>query len=147
MPDPVTGFAYNYVKDNLGADEKTTEVVENSARYSLLSRLKLIGQFGTRSMNGKGIIYPYWENMARGYEDILTLLTLLMLITLLYPTVLLLIAFIIWWRHKGWTLRDVRLKCKDKLERFAEQMRAQRMNKKEIEDPFSEKRARKTGKS
>ena len=147
MPDPVTGFAYNYVKDNLGADEKTTEVVENSARYSLLSRLKLIGQFGTRSMNGKGIIYPYWENMARGYEDILTLLTLLMLITLLYPTVLLLIAFIIWWRHKGWTLRDVRLKCKDKLERLAEQIRAQRMNKKGKEDSFSEKRVHKKEKS
>lgn len=130
MPDPVTGFAYNYVKENLGADEKTTEVVENSARYSLLSRLKLIGQFGTRSMNGKGIIYPYWENIARGYEDILTALTLLQLITLLYPTVLLLIAFIIWWRHKGWTLRDVRLKCKDKLERLIERLREERKSKK-----------------
>jgi len=96
MPDPVTGFAYNHVKENLGKEENATEVVENSARYSLLSRLKLIGQFGVRSMNGKGIIYPYWENMARGYEDILMILTLLQLLTLLYPVILLLIAFIIW---------------------------------------------------
>lgn len=147
MPDPVTGFAYKYVKENLGSDEKATEVVENSSRYSLLSRLKLIGQFGVRSMNGKGIIYPYWENMARGYEDILTVLTLFMLITLSYPTVLLLIAFILWWRHKGWTLRDVRLKCKDKLERLAERMRAARLAKKELDDPFSEDRPRRRGKS
>lgn len=147
MPDPVTGFAYKYVKENLGSDEKATEVVENSSRYSLLSRLKLIGQFGVRSMNGKGIIYPYWENMARGYEDILTVLTLFMLITLSYPTILLLIAFILWWRHKGWTLRDVRLKCKDKLERLAERMRAARLAKKELDDPFSEDRPRRRGKS
>lgn len=147
MPDPVTGFAYKYVQEKLGADEKVTEVVENSSRYSLLSRLKLIGQFGVRSMNGKGIIYPYWENMARGYEDILTVITLFMLITLLYPTVLLLIAFILWWRHKGWTLRDVRLKCKDKLERLAEHMRAARQARKETDDPFSEERPRRRGKS
>ncbi len=137
MPDPVTGFAYNHVKENLGKEENATEVVENSARYSLLSRLKLIGQFGVRSMNGKGIIYPYWENMARGYEDILMILTLLQLLTLLYPVILLLIVFIIWWRHKGWTLRDVRLKAKDKLERLIERLRAARAVKKETGEPFS----------
>lgn len=137
MPDPVTGFAYNHVKENLGKEENATEVVENSARYSLLSRLKLIGQFGVRSMNGKGIIYPYWENIARGYEDILMILTLLQLLTLLYPVILLLIAFIIWWRHKGWTLRDVRLKAKDKLERLIERMRAARAEKKGTGEPFS----------
>ncbi len=134
MPDPVTGFAYNHVKENLGSDEKAAEVVENSTRYSLLSRLKLIGQFGTRSMNGKGIIYPYWENIARGYEDILTVLTLLSLILLLYPAVLLLAAFVIWWRHKGWTLRDARLMGKDKLERLLECMRARRLSKKKAEE-------------
>lgn len=137
MPDPVTGFAYNHVKENLGKEENATEVVENSARYSLLSRLKLIGQFGVRSMNGKGIIYPYWENMARGYEDILMILTLLQLLTLLYPVILLLISFIIWWRHKGWTLRDVRLKAKDKLERLIERLRAARAVKKGTGEPFS----------
>lgn len=136
MPDPVTGFAYNHVKENLGKEEKATDVVENSARYSLLSRLKLIGQFGVRSMNGKGIIYPYWENMARGYEDILMILTLLQLLTLLYPVILLLIAFITWWRHKGWTLRDVRLKAKDKLERLIERLRAARAVKKGTGDPL-----------
>lgn len=131
MPDPVTGFAYNYVKEQLGTDEKTTEVVENSSRYSLLSRLKMIGQFGVRSMNGKGIIYPYWENMAKGYEDILMALTLLMLIALLYPTVLMLTVFIFWWRHKGWTLRDVWLKGRDKLERLVERLREKRRVQKE----------------
>lgn len=126
MPNPVTGFAYNHVKENLGSDEKTAEVVENSARYSLLSRLKLIGQFGIRSMNGKGIIYPYWENVARGCEDILMVLTLFQLLFLSYPAALLVIAFVSWWRHKGWTLKEVWLKGKDRLERLIERARAKR---------------------
>ena len=75
--------------------------------------------------------------MARGYEDILMILTLLQLLTLLYPVILLLIVFIIWWRHKGWTLRDVRLKAKDKLERLIERLRAARAVKKGTGELFS----------
>ena len=32
MPNPVTGFAYNYVKEKLGSDEKEVEVVENTSQ-------------------------------------------------------------------------------------------------------------------
>jgi len=130
MPNPVTGFALKLVREKLAPEEKEAEVLENSTRYSLISRIKLLGQFGTRSMNGKAIIYPYWENIARGYEDILTALTLFQLLTALYPGILLLIAFIIWWRHKGWTLKDVWRKLKDKAERRAEYARARRKAKK-----------------
>lgn len=127
MPDPVTNFAYNYVKENLGSSEKEAEVVENTSRYSFLSRLKLISGFGTRSMNGKAIIYPYWENVARGYEDILAVVTLFEMLFLLYAVALALIFFIIWWRHKGWTIREKWLILKDKAERRAEKVRARRM--------------------
>ncbi len=126
MPNPVSEFAYQYIKDNLGSDEKNVEVVENTSRYGFLSRLKLLMQFGTRSMNGKAIIYPFWENIARGYEDVLAILTLFELLFLAYPVVLALVFFIIWWRHKGWTLRDVRLKLQDKAERGMEKLRARR---------------------
>lgn len=130
MPDPVTDFAYNYIKENLAASEKEAEVVENTSRYSFLSRLKLIPQFGTRSMNGKAIIYPYWENVARGYEDILAVVTLFEMLFLLYAAALALIFFIIWWRHKGWTVKEKWLILKDKAERKGERMRARRMAKK-----------------
>ncbi len=66
-------FAYSKVKEGIGIDEKNVEIVENSRRYSLPNRIKTILAFGTRSMNGKAIIYPYWENLARGYEDIFAL--------------------------------------------------------------------------
>ncbi|HBA49256.1 MAG TPA: hypothetical protein DCZ91_15970 [Lachnospiraceae bacterium] len=130
MPNPVTGFAVNYIREKLGTEEKETEIVENTTRYSLLSRLKLLTQFGVRSMNGKAIIYPYWENIARGYEDILALLTLFEILFLAYPVGLALVFFCIWWKHKGWTMRDVRLKAVDKAERWVEKRREKRRKKK-----------------
>lgn len=130
MPDPVTGFAVNFIREKLGNDEKETEVVENTSRYSLVSRLKLLTQFGTRSMNGRAIIYPYWENIARGYEDILTLLTLFEILFLIYPLGLVLVFFCIWWRHKGWTLKDVWRWLLDKAQRRMEKIRENRKNRK-----------------
>ena len=115
MPNPVSDFAFNHVKENIGVQETDIEVLENTKRYSLLSRLKVLGSFGTRSMNGKAIIYPYWENIARGYEDMIAVITLFMLLFLLYPVILYLILFIIRWRHKGWTLKDVWHYLKDKM--------------------------------
>lgn len=131
MPNPVSGFAQDYVKENLGGDEKETEVIENTSRYSLLSRLKMIRSFGTRAMNGKAIIYPYWENMARGWEDILALMTLFELLFLVYAAVLALVFFIRWQRHKGWTIKSVFLKLKDKAERLVEKLRMKRREKRE----------------
>lgn len=127
MPDPVTGFAKNLIEEKLGTSGKETEVLENTSRYSFVSRLKLIPAFGTRSMNGRAIIYPYWENIARGYEDILAVLTLFELLFLLYAAILVLVFFISWWRHKGWTIKDKWLYVKDKAERGAEKLRARRL--------------------
>lgn len=138
MPNPVTGFAENVVRESFGSNPKTTEVMENTTRYSLLSRLKLITQFGLRSMNGKAIIYPYWENIARGYEDILTLLTVFEMLFLLYALAIALGLFISWWRHKGWTVKDKIRFLRDKLERLKEKLYAKTLNK--------EKRAKKSAK-
>lgn len=130
MPNPVSNFAMQKVQENFGIDEKEVEIIENSSRFSLLSSLKILQAFGTRSMNGKAIIYPFWENIARGYEDMIAVVTLFMLLFLLYPVTVLLIMFVKWWRHKGWTLKDVWLKGKDKLERLIEKKRIKRRRKK-----------------
>ena len=129
MPNPVSGFAYDHVQKNIGVEEAKMEVVENTSRFSLLSNVQTIGEFGSRAMNGKAIIYPYWENLARGYEDIIALLTLFMLLFLLYPVVLAIVLFVIWWKHKGWTMHDMRVKLQDKLELSFEKRRTQRQLK------------------
>ena len=131
MPNPVSSYAYNYVKEHIGVEEKELSVVENTTRYSLLNRLKVLGSFGKRSMNGKAIIYPYWENLARGYEDIIALETLFAALFLLYPTVLLVILIVTLWRHKTWTLKSVYLTLSDKAERKAEAIREDKKAKKE----------------
>lgn len=130
MPNPVKNFALQHVKEKIGVQEKEMEILENNSRYSLISKLKLVGAFGTRSMNGKAIIYPYWENVARGLEDIIAVMTAAMLVFLLYPVILLLIALRGWWKHKGWTLKDVQLKLQNNWELYQEKMREKRKLKK-----------------
>lgn len=130
MPNPVSNFALQKVQENMGVDEYEAEYIQNTNRYSLKKCVDLLLSFGTRSMNGRAILYPYWENIARGYEDIFTLVTLFMLIFLLYPVIVFLVLFIIWWRHKGWTIKSVFLKLKDRLERLQEKNYAKRRNKK-----------------
>ena len=130
MPNPVSDYAVNLVRERLGGNEKEVEVLENTSRYSLVNRFKVVLDFGTRSMNGKAIIYPFWENIARGYEDIIALFTVCMLLLILYPIILLLVIFIKWWRHKGWTFKDVWHYVKDKAERCVEKRYARRKGKK-----------------
>lgn len=135
MPNPVKGYALKYVRENIGADENQVEVVENTNRYNLLSLFKVIAGFGTRSMNGKAIIYPYWENIARGYEDILALLLVFEFFFLMYPITLTIIAAVTTWKHRTWTARSVRLYLKDKWERMWEKVRENRKKQKTAKDP------------
>lgn len=135
MPNPVSDFARQRVMENLGIDEREIEVIENSSRYSLPNILKTLAEFGTRSMNGKAIIYPYWENIARGYEDIIALITLFMILFLLYPLVVTVVLVTGWWKHKGFTIKEIWNKYKDKLERFIEKKRIRRMKKRRGEFP------------
>lgn len=126
MPNPVREYAVNYVREQLGSPEKEVEVLENSTRYGIGRRLRLLLDFGTRSMNGKAIIYPYWENVARGYEDILVLLTLFQMIFVIYPSVLALVWIVIRWKNKTWTARTVLTAVQDKLQRAGDRYREQR---------------------
>ena len=127
MPSPVSSYAYSYVKDNIGVPEEELEIVENSERFSFINRLKLIKDFASRAMNGKAIIYPYWENIARGYENILSLLTVIMLLVLAYPAIVAVVIIVRKWRRKTWTLKSIFLSCKDKAERKLEQRRMKKM--------------------
>lgn len=133
MPNPVTGYAKQYVSENIGVTENEVEIVENTTRFGLLSRFKLLSEFGTRSMSSKAIIYPYWENIARGYEDILGLILVFVVLLILYPTVLIVILLFRAWKRKTWTVKSVWNKCRDKAERFMEKRRAAKKLKKRLE--------------
>lgn len=134
MPEPVDGFTLNFIKEGLPYAEKDIEITDVSGRYSFINRAKLIAKFGTRSMNSKAIIYPYWENIARGYDDILALITLLEILFLLYSVVCSLCLFASYWKHKGWTVHEKMLWLADKAERLWEKVRLRLPRKKDIQD-------------
>lgn len=122
MPNPVSKYAYGYVSERLGADSLNSEIVENTTRFSLKERLVTLTEFGTRSMNGKAIIYPYWENIARGYEDIIVVYTLITLIMYIYAIGVVVVFIFIYWRNKEWTYKDVFRKISDLVNRIYEKI-------------------------
>lgn len=118
MPNPVRKFAYSSIKEKFGMDEKHMWVVENSARFGLEGLLTVIAEFGTRSMNARAIQYPYWENVARGWEDVFAVVLILQILLLLIPSVIVVAALIVLWKRKQWTWKDVGaflVECKDRI--------------------------------
>lgn len=113
MPNPVKDFAKQMVTEQLAMDEKNVEIIENSTRFDFLQIMKVIGAFGSRSMSQKGIIYPYWENVARGTEDKIALLTIFALIILCYPFITAFVFVIRYWKKKTWTFKSVWHKMKE----------------------------------
>lgn len=85
IANPVKKFGKNALETALGMEESEYELVEVSARFDFLHRLNILKNFGIRSMNTKNIVYPYWENRARGYEDISALFLVLEAVCLGYP--------------------------------------------------------------
>ncbi len=107
MPNPVSGFAYEKIKEKFALDENQMWVVENSTRYGIKSLFTVFAEFGTRSMNAHAIKYPYWENIARGWEDIFAVVLILQVISLLIPAIILIVTLVILWKRKRWTWKDV----------------------------------------
>ena len=95
MKNPVRHFAYDTLKkvleDSYGVQEGSCELVENSSRFSLLSELKVVLNMGKRSMKTNSVTYPGWENRARGYEDVVSVLTLVKCLLFIYPIVIIVI--------------------------------------------------------
>lgn len=84
MPDPVKSFALNFVKEKFPIGRG--EVINNTARFTPSALWTLIRSFDTRSMQTRGVIYPYWENASRGAEDRAALLLILGAALLAVPT-------------------------------------------------------------
>ena len=112
-PNPVKGYVYNKVKEKIGVKEEDMVVVENSSRYSVEALVPVILDFGMRSMQHTAVRFPYWENMARGIEDISALVLLLQFILLLLPIVIVVSFLITKWRKRTFSWRDVERKVID----------------------------------
>ena len=105
MPNPVDGFAKNILITALNDTENTLEIIENSSRFSPSARKEILYDYALRSMSSRGMIYPYWENIARAKEDICAALYLIQMITFVIIAVLSL--WYVWYRYKKreWNLK------------------------------------------
>ena len=103
MPDPVEGYAAAALKKALG-DESGAIVVDNTNRFGTRNLIEDIRNFAFLGMRTRNVRYPYWENVAMGWETIFAALFLLECI-LIVLTILLIVWMILhWFRHKSWTL-------------------------------------------
>lgn len=91
--DPISGYAKGIVAEGLSQNGKFP-VIENSSRFSLDSLFGIISDFGARSMNNYGVIYPYWENAARLIEDYMALLLVFALTFAVLPALCLIIILV-----------------------------------------------------
>ncbi len=130
MPNPVKGYALNYVKEAIGVAQTELEIVENTTRYDILTRIKHIKKLPFRAMNGKAIIYPYWENIARAYEDSLAVLMIFQLLFLAFPVITIIVMLRIMWKRKTWKVGGVLMHMKDTIELKIAQNRTLRKEKK-----------------
>lgn len=129
MPNPIKGFAYSSMQTAVGKENDKVILLENSTRYQLLPMLGVIQQFGIRSMSLKEVVYPYWENIARGYEDIFACMLLAKIILLVTPVIFVVAVIIHIWKKKTWTLKMGITWIQDKLYESGSK-RAQKKRKK-----------------
>lgn len=109
IPNPVKNYALNTLGVIFEGDtDKSFSIVENSNRYSISNLFGLITSFGIRSMNQKGIYYPYWENAARITEDYGAALFLLSILLIIMPVISLVFLLIKLWRLKKWRVADIK---------------------------------------
>jgi len=64
-------------------------------------------------MTTKNIVFPYWENRARGYEDISALILVLEIICMIYPVAWLLKKCYGFWKRRKEIRREFFGKCKE----------------------------------
>ena len=83
MPNPITRFAMQVVRGTFLSE--TIDIVENTDRYGSEHLNFLVWNFGSRSAENTGILYPYWENAARLSEDYAALFLCIRNIFLILP--------------------------------------------------------------
>ncbi len=104
MPNKVDNYAKNFVIDKLQLNTTQVEVVDNTARFDNRNLLDIITKFNTRGMQTKPVIYPYWENNARAYENILAVVFLMQIICAVIAFIMVSILVVQAYRHRKWTV-------------------------------------------
>ena len=107
LPNPVQGFAASLLQQKLSLSPDESRIVDNSARFGIPVLAKTILSFGTRSMQTNALCYPYWENIARGWEDVLAFVILVQGISIFILLSIVVVTIVQAYRHKKWTVAGI----------------------------------------
>ncbi|MCR5558012.1 MAG: ABC transporter permease [Butyrivibrio sp.] len=138
MPDPVEGIAARIVKESSGLEDKYISVVDNTNRFNGFALFNVIRGFGIRSMWTQPIFYPYWENVARGFEDVLGLMFLFRIICKVAFWLIVAVLVIIAYRNKTWTVKGIMMDLADRKYEFEARRRLKKETLPEITDKDQE---------
>lgn len=120
MPNSVSQYAYNLVEKSVPVEEDKFVVVENTGRFRWTRLIKELKSLSTRSMNSKAVIFPFWENMARGMEDRLFPLVAIDLLLFLFIFVNVWILIRRMWKKRRIHFKDVKNFTGRKVEQYRE---------------------------
>lgn len=118
LPNPITNYALNTMVSCLteaGVDNSQTVIVDNTSRFDTWRLALLIAQPGVRSMQSISIRYPYWENVARAWEDIMIPFAFLELFMRFSPFLFLLFLLLWYATHRSWTMGGVIQTFRDRI--------------------------------
>lgn len=133
--EPISGFTLGLLTEGF----KDAVTVQNTGRFSVKNELGLLRNFGTRSMQTSGVVYPYWENAARLNEDSLALVLTGIILTALLPFVMAAVL-VVKLARRGWLRLRYEL-VPDTWERISDRVRAKqqialRKRQKRIEEKW-----------
>lgn len=77
LPDPVENFAMELLKTTFGNELDDYIVIDNTNRFDMSRCISCLKDFGIRSMSTTGVMFPYFENIARAWEDVFGILYIL----------------------------------------------------------------------
>lgn len=137
LPNPIGKFGLSTVTTAVTADKKDAVIVENSSRFTPLSLFLIAKNFGLRSMSKQGVIFPYWENIARGYEDVMTALLFLELFFLLIAALIGVRFAVYYYRRRKWTVSRLIEFIKDKHYEMGTRRKRKKEEKEEIQKKAS----------
>lgn len=118
--DVYEGNLYNILKDSskFGLSEDSCEIVNNTSRFGIRNLWTVLNSQIDRVMRFNSIIYPYWENKARAYENILSVIMIIRAALLLVSLVLLIAFLADKYSHRKWNFKTVTDKFEDIIEKI-----------------------------
>lgn len=123
---PSEKFLYDELVKGFTNYMSSMEIVKNSSRFGIENMYRVLRQFGIRSMHVNNIDYPYFENIARAREDLISHLYLYIFVLLLLDLVLAVIFL-----HHLWVSRTIHISViRDRFSDFLEKIREKKNEQK-----------------